>query len=229
MTVEIALIIAGLAVVCYLIGSVNFAILITKKVANTDVRSHGSGNAGMTNVLRTAGKKAAAATYICDFLKGVACAAIGRFVASALLRSLCEEGDTFDPLIFAYFAGIFCMIGHIFPVFFNFRGGKGVAALSGVIAVCGGAPFFGAFSVFIILVLITRIVSISSIAAASSIPIFTAIFRQEVAYTYEFLGMSAYTAGIVMSACFALIVVLSHIPNIKRLLRGEEKAFGKKK
>jgi glycerol-3-phosphate acyltransferase PlsY len=229
MELVLVLLFVGVAVVCYLIGSINFAIMITRKVAHTDVRAHGSGNAGMTNVLRTAGKKAAAMTYICDFLKGFACAAIGRFGAGAILRSVCDEGGSFDPIIFAYFAGIFCMLGHIFPIFFEFRGGKGVAALSGVLAVCGIGILACALSLFIIVVLLTRIVSISSLIAAVSIPIFTAVFQTDIQYTYKFLGMSPYVSEIVMSACFTLIIVLAHIPNIKRLVRGEEKAFGNKK
>ncbi len=228
MDLTIFFIILGLAIASYLIGSVNFAIIITKKKTNTDIRTQGSGNAGVTNVLRTVGKKAAIATYLLDFLKGVTCAGLGRFGATALLCALCDKGVSFDPLIFAYIGGMFCMLGHIFPIFYGFHGGKGVASLSGVIAIVGGWPFWIAMALFIGFALATRIVSLSSLIAATSLPITTAIFSWDTTYTYKFLGMTSYAAGIVMSGVFALIVMLSHIPNIKRLIKGEENTFKKK-
>ena len=113
-----------LAMVCYLLGSVNFAIIYTRHFAHTDVRAHGSGNAGMTNVLRTAGKLPAVLTFVCDFLKGAVAVALGRFAAYYLLDLLTGHSTShlIDPLYFAYLAGFFCLMGHIYPLFFSFKG-----------------------------------------------------------------------------------------------------------
>ena len=112
------------ALVGYLLGSISFAILLTKAFAHEDVRAHGSGNAGATNVLRVAGKKASALTFLLDFCKCVASVLVGYF----LVKHACVANGV-DPemaRLGMYAAGFCCMIGHMYPLYFGFRGGKGV-------------------------------------------------------------------------------------------------------
>ena len=108
-----------MAIIAYLIGSVNFSIIISKKMAGFDVREKGSGNAGSTNVLRTVGKKAAVITLICDILKGVV-AILLALLAGVIIKDL-------DKALLVQLAGVFVIIGHTFPIFFKFKGGKGIA------------------------------------------------------------------------------------------------------
>lgn len=108
-----------MAIIAYLIGSINFSVIISKKVAGFDVREKGSGNAGSTNVLRSVGKKAAAITLLCDILKGVVA-----IVISIIFGSIVKEAN---KELLLQIAGIAVVIGHTFPIFFGFKGGKGVA------------------------------------------------------------------------------------------------------
>ena len=115
------------ALVAYLIGSINFAIIFSKKFAGFDVREKGSKNAGTTNVLRTVGKGAAALTLICDILKGVVAVLIAMLAAN-----IWKDTDT---VVLKYLAGLFAIIGHTFPVYYGFKGGKGVATSLGVLLI----------------------------------------------------------------------------------------------
>ena len=116
---------ATMAIIAYFIGSINFSVILSRKMAGFDVRDKGSKNAGTTNMLRTVGKKAALITLICDILKGV----ISVFIAFILGLII---GETNKALL-VQIAGIFVIIGHTFPIFFEFRGGKGVATALGVL------------------------------------------------------------------------------------------------
>ncbi len=113
------------AIIAYLIGSVNFSVILSKKMAGFDVREKGSGNAGTTNMLRTVGKKAALITLICDILKGVVAIGIA-LIAGNIVKDL-------DNALLVQLAGIFVIVGHAFPVFFKFKGGKGIATALGVL------------------------------------------------------------------------------------------------
>ena len=113
------------SIIAYLLGSISFSVIFSKKLAGFDVREKGSGNAGTTNVLRTVGKKAAALTLLCDCLKGVFAVLIA-FIAGKIVK------DT-DSSLLVQLAGIFVVLGHTFPVFFKFKGGKGVATSLGVL------------------------------------------------------------------------------------------------
>ena len=223
---------AVLAIISYLCGSVNFAIIFTRHYANTDVREHGSGNAGMTNVLRTAGKKPAILTFVCDFLKGAVTAAIGKYLLLIVVKNVFGQNldGIIDPLYFAYLAGLFCIVGHIFPLYFSFKGGKGVATLAGIFLIVDWRVLIIALSTFGILLAITKIVSISSIIAAISLPISTFfLYNSNTAYTFRLFGLSQKSAIVVWAALFSLIVVISHRANIGRLIRGEEKRISSKK
>ena len=116
----------------YLLGSILFGVLISKVMYNDDVRNHGSGNAGMTNVLRTYGKLPAVFTTLGDVGKSVAAVNLGRFIFGALLSGTgAAWQNPLDPVCGAYLAAIFCMIGHSRPIFFGFKGGKGVLVGAG--------------------------------------------------------------------------------------------------
>ena len=120
----------------YLLGSILFGVLISKVMYNDDVRNHGSGNAGMTNVLRTYGKLPAVFTTLGDVGKSVAAVNLGRFIFGALLSGTgAAWQNPLDPVCGAYLAAIFCMIGHSRPIFFGFKGGKGVLVGAGVTAI----------------------------------------------------------------------------------------------
>ena len=114
-----------IAVIAYLIGSINFSIILSKRMAGFDIREKGSGNAGTTNMLRAVGKKAAVITLICDILKGVVSILIA-VLAGKIVKNL-------DNALLVQLAGIFVIIGHTFPVFFKFKGGKGIATALGVL------------------------------------------------------------------------------------------------
>ena len=151
MQTVLAVILAAAA--AYLLGSVSFAVVVSKGLYHQDVRQFGSGNAGMTNILRTYGKKAAALTLAGDFLKGVAAVLIGRLIFSAMGVTL------FDG---AYVGGLFAILGHLYPVYFGFRGGKGILTSIGIIAVINPLVFLGLLIIGLPLIFWTKIVSFGS-------------------------------------------------------------------
>ncbi|MDY2695021.1 glycerol-3-phosphate 1-O-acyltransferase PlsY [Gemmiger sp.] len=204
----------------YLLGSILFGVLISKVLYNDDVRSHGSGNAGMTNVLRTYGKLAAVLTTLGDVGKSVAAVRLGRLLFTALLG-----GQTaLDPVCGAYLAAIFCMIGHSRPLFFGFKGGKGV--LVGAGAALATEPLVCAvlLGIFLVEFAITRIVSLGSIIIAALYPVATLI---------HLLAHGADAATVAFStvccAIMAAMVIWLHRSNIERLKNGTEYRFGEKK
>ncbi len=204
----------------YLLGSILFGVLISKVLYNDDVRSHGSGNAGMTNVLRTYGKLAAILTTLGDVGKSVAAVRLGRLLFTALLG-----GQTaLDPVCGAYLAAIFCMIGHSRPLFFGFKGGKGV--LVGAGAALATEPLVCAvlLGIFLVEFAITRIVSLGSIIIAALYPVATLI---------HLLAHGADAATVAFStvccAIMAAMVIWLHRSNIERLKNGTEYRFGEKK
>lgn len=215
------------AVVSYFLGSLSFSIIFTKLFNhNTDIRSLGSGNAGATNVLRSVGPKAAIYTFIFDFAKGAASVVIGRYVF------LYVGGLVGAPQLVsqygAYIGGVLCVVGHIFPVYFGFKGGKGVLTCAAMIALIDWRVFIIVISIFIILFLITRIVSLSSIVAACSFPVatflitFFADYRAgtssvgPVSLTYVF-------ATTAIALLMAVILTVKHKSNIERIKNGTEK------
>ena len=200
------------AAAAYLLGSVSFAVVVSKGLYHQDVRQFGSGNAGMTNILRTYGKKAAALTLAGDFLKGIAAVVIGRLIFAAMGVTL------FDG---AYVGGLFAILGHLYPVYFGFRGGKGILTSIGIIAVINPLVFVGLLIIGLPLILLTKIVSVGSLAGAVCYPILT-------------LLVDSFQGGISwldfsFSVVIALLVIWMHRANIKRLLNGTENRFGGKK
>ena len=210
------------AVVSYLLGSLNFGIIISKLLNKDDVRSHGSGNAGSTNMLRNYGKKYAVMTIIGDMLK-VAVAIIISFIIVRKMGniSLAENGGAYilgiDARMFTKsFSGLFCVLGHIFPCFFGFKGGKGVATAGGMVFMIDWRIALILLAIFAIIVLITKYVSLGSIAMAVFYPVFIFI-------SYKSLPLA------LLSLIFTLIVLLAHRKNIKKLINHTESKIGSKK
>ena len=184
----------------YLMGSVNPAILISKIFYHDDIRNHGSGNAGTTNMLRTYGKRAAVATLVFDFAKAVLATLFGRLILGA-------NGEAI--------AGLFVGIGHMFPIFYRFKGGKGVACFAMVGLVMHPLIFLGLAAIFVIVVLGTRFVSMASVMAAFMFPFLV----KWVAVFYPPMQGSLHIAAGCIAAVF---VVLMHRENLKRIFNNEE-------
>lgn len=225
-TTAAKLIILGGFLVCmivpYLLGSLNFGLIISKNKYHDDVRTHGSGNAGTTNMLRTYGKKAAIFTMVGDMLKAVVAVVIGYIVLNFDYYTLNEAGAVIassrDP-IGASVAGLFVMLGHMFPCFFKFKGGKGVATAGMVILMISPLTFLSCFAVFLIIVIGTKFVSLGSIMAMCLYPILLGVFLPNAPWAH------------MLSVVMATAVVVKHKDNIKRLLDGKESkiSLGKKK
>ena len=196
---------AVMAVIAYLIGSINFSVILSKKMAGFDVREKGSGNAGTTNMLRSVGKKAAAITLICDILKGV----ISILIAMALGRMI--EGT--NGALLVQIAGVAVILGHTFPIFFKFKGGKGVATSLGVLIMSNWQIGLICLVFALILIILTQMVSVGSIAAAVLYPVLTLFIPQNYIVPGNYL---------IYSIVLAIIIIFNHRENIKRLLNGTE-------
>lgn len=200
-----------IAIIAYLIGSINFSILISKKKAGYDIRQKGSGNAGTTNMLRNLGKKYAAITLLCDVLKGVVAIGIAIIVGNIL-------GDT-DKALLVQIAGIAVVIGHTFPIFFGFKGGKGVATSLGILLMTNWQLGLICLVFALVLMALTRVVSMGSIAAAILYPVLT-LFVGGGHYIVESTGLG--NGYFIYSVILAVIVIFNHRENIKRILSGTE-------
>ena len=198
------------AIIAYLIGSVNFSVIFSKKFAGFDVREKGSGNAGTTNMLRSVGKKAAAITLICDILKGVV--AIGIAILFGYIPEMNKE-------LLLQIAGVAVILGHTFPVFFGFKGGKGVATSLGVLLLSNWQIGLICLVFALVLMILTRMVSVGSCAAAILFPILTLFINEH--YTVLTEGKSG-NVYFIYSVILAIIVLFNHRENIKRLLNGTE-------
>jgi len=187
----------AVALIGYLLGSVSFSVILTKLQFKTDVRDEGSGNAGATNVARVFGMKAGLFTLFCDILKTI----LPMFIGFVLL------GDLGTAI-----AGIAAMLGHCFPVYFQFSGGKGVSVASAIAIFCDLRICIISLIIFIIIVLITRYVSLGSIIAVTVLAINSMIFG----IGNEEIFLLCYTA---------VMVIFMHRGNIKRLIKGEEPKF----
>ena len=196
---------AVMAIIAYLIGSINFSVILSKKMAGFDLRDKGSGNAGTTNVLRTVGKKAAIITLICDILKGVVAILI------AILANKLVEGS--NGALLVQFAGVAVILGHTFPIFFKFKGGKGVATSLGVLIMSNWQIGLICLVFALILIALTQMVSVGSIAAAILYPVLTLFIPQNYIIPGNYL---------IYSVLLAIIIVFNHRENVKRLLKGTE-------
>lgn len=196
----------------YLIGSVSFAVVYSRIFLGKDIRSEGSGNAGATNMLRTGGAKLGVLTFVSDILKAMLAAFIGRLVFAYIFKT--TPVDMFNPLFGGYLGCVFAMIGHVFPVFFNFKGGKAVSCSVGGLLLCCPIPLLIGLGVFGISVLTTKIVSLSSLVATATVFVLAVIMADT---TLPVLPQ------IIFMFIAAAIIYIKHADNIKRLIRGTEK------
>jgi len=206
----------GLIVIvgAYLLGSVNFAVIFTKLFNKKDVRDFGSGNAGSTNALRVGGKLTGILTFVCDFLKG----AVSSYIGILIFKYINENSASVlsKPIYGAYLCGLACMLGHIFPIYFGFRGGKGVATGLGIfLACCPLSALVGAL-VFVAVVLATRTVSISSLIATISVVTTSLVFYDKTA---------SFAIQLVLSVILGAIVFVKHKENIVRVINKTENKF----
>ena len=206
-----------MAIIAYAIGSVNFSVIFSKKIAGFDVREKGSGNAGTTNMLRTVGKKAAAITLVCDILKGVV--SIGIAILLGNIPDVNKE-------LLVQIAGVAVVLGHTFPVFFGFKGGKGVATSLGVLLLSNWQIGLICLVFGVVLIILTRMVSVGSCSAAVLFPILTLFINDH--YTILTEGKSG-NVYFIYSVILAVIVLFNHRSNIKRILNGTENKISLKK
>ena len=202
------------AIIAYAIGSINFSVILSKKIGGFDVREKGSGNAGATNMLRSIGKKAAALTLFCDILKGVVAVLI-----SALVGMIVKDTD---KALLIQIAGIFVILGHTFPIFFEFKGGKGVSTALGVLLIINWQIGLICLVFALVLMLLTRMVSIGSVGAAILFPVLAIFIHSH----YLISDGSGY---FVFSVILAAIVIFNHRANIQRVLDGKENKISFKK
>ena len=207
-----------MAIIAYCIGSINFSVIISKKVAGFDVREKGSGNAGSTNMLRSVGKGAALLTLICDVLKGVVA-----IVISIIIGNLVEDSN---KELLLQIAGVAVVLGHTFPVFFGFKGGKGVATSLGILLMSNWQIGLICLVFALVLMALTRIVSLGSCAAAVLFPVLTLFINEH--YTV-LTGEKSGNVYFIYSLILASIVLYNHRSNIKRLLNGTENKLSFKK
>ena len=212
------LIAAATILQAYLLGSVDTGILVSKFVYHDDVRNHGSGAAGMTNMLRTFGKKAAAMTATGDVLKGVLAVCIGRWLFHML-----PADAGMSPYLGVYLAAIFAVLGHLYPLYFGFKGGKGVLVAAGAILAIQPVllPFLAI--IFLVCLIPTGMVSLGSITMAAAYPVLTLVYS---------LMRGLPTRDVVVCTVGATImggmVIWMHRSNIQRIRDGKEYRFGQK-
>lgn len=218
------------AVIAYLLGSVSFAIIVTRSFSGEDIRSCGSGNAGATNVLRSQGKGPAMLTFVGDLLKCMLSVFIGGWLLQhlQLCPATAEQAGLlmYDAqnlqLIGAYLAGVCCILGHLYPLWFGFRGGKGVVTTLGMTLLLDWKTALILLGIFGILVLITRWVSLGSVVAGALLPGMTFVMR------YFAYGQAWPTAAFCTAvACvIAALIIIKHRENLRRIANGTESKIG---
>jgi acyl phosphate:glycerol-3-phosphate acyltransferase len=206
------------AAIAYLLGSIPFGYLLVKTFRGEDIRLSGSGNIGATNVARSGAKGLGAVTLLLDALKGL----LAVWLAAAFAGSKYNVCDFFShpcvrTLPFMATAALFAVLGHVFPVWLKFKGGKGVATALGVFTLLFPKAILVSLAVFILVVAVSRYVSLGSVLAALAFPV--------TAYFFYHPGWPS----LALSAAVSLVVILKHHQNIRRLLSGTESRFGSKK
>jgi glycerol-3-phosphate acyltransferase PlsY len=192
-----------LVVLAYLIGSISSAVLVSKRFYGIDIREHGSGNAGATNTFRILGKNAGIIVMVADMLKGFLA------VKLSLVSSYTWTSEPFVNL--QVVLGIAAVLGHIFPIFAGFRGGKGIATLFGMILGIQPLVAVSLVGVFMLMLMATRYVSLSSISASIAFPLLILFIFREPELSYKIFAIGT-----------AALVVLTHHKNITRLITGSE-------
>ncbi len=195
----------GVAVLAYLLGSLSFAVIVSKAMRLDDPRSYGSGNPGATNVLRSGNKTAAVLTLLLDALKGVVAVLVARAVSGRL---------GFGEAVIAL-AGLAAFLGHLYPVFFRFEGGKGVATAAGVLLALGGWLGLASLGTWLAIAFATRYSSLAALVTALLAPV----------YTYFLIGDPQV---VVLVAVMSVLLIWRHRSNIAKLLNGTESKLGSK-
>jgi glycerol-3-phosphate acyltransferase PlsY len=206
----------ALLVAAYLIGSIPFSYLVGRIAAKKDIREQGSGNVGATNVMRTAGKGPGVLALLLDIAKGYAAVAVAeRAVAAPGWPFPFVDGGTLlhAPSFWIGMSALLAVLGHLFPVWLNFRGGKGVATAAGVFLALDPKALGAALILFLIVIILSRYVSLASVVAAASLPLFI-----------RFLSAPPFWIN-VAAVAIGVLIVLKHHSNIARLARGEERKF----
>ncbi len=206
-----------IAAASYLLGSIPAGYLLVRLFRHQDIRSVGSGNIGATNVLRSGGKYLGAATFVLDMLKGCSAVWLGGFLGALLLPG--------TPLRSAQaLAALAAVLGHMFPIWLRFCGGKGVATGFGVFLVAAPWAALAAISVFAIVLFLSRFVSLASVLGAACFPVFAWFFSRT-----QTSGPHPTAFFIAVQCAVALLIIVKHHQNIRRLLTGTESRFGAKK
>lgn len=192
--------------ISYFIGSISTSYIIAKRMLGVDIRTQGSGNAGSTNVLRTLGKKAGVMTFVGDLLKGMIAVFIAKIIANVAHMDVTNA---------AYIAVVFVVIGHNWPIFLGFRGGKGVATSLGSMIAVNPIIALSCFAFFILIVYVTKYVSLGSVLSICTSPVIMLLIGN-----YK---------GVAVTLFLSFSVIFKHRENIKRLLNGTERKIGEKK
>lgn len=213
------------AILSYFLGSCNFSIIMVRLLKGKDIRDYGSHNAGLTNTLRCFGKGCALCTLIGDLGKGIVAVFLSRFLCLWLHAGLDlpMAADTMqDVRYIGYIAGIFAILGHVFPLYYHFKGGKGVLVGVSVFLGIDWRQFLCLLAVFVVVLALTKYVSLGSMIAAGFCPVLTFLFqlpqRDILPWWYIFLNTA-------LSACMGLWIIFMHRSNIQRLRSGVENRF----
>lgn len=211
---------AALLLLAYLIGSIPFSFLVVKAFAGADIRQHGSRNVGATNVARTFGKLPGIIALLLDIAKGYGAVAVAEWVVGMPqwpYRADLHVMSIHQPEFWIGLAALTAIIGHMFPLWLRFHGGKGVATATGAFLAMNPLVLAGGILVFIVVLLTTRFVSLSSMLSSASVPLFFRYFAHAPFWTDVF------------SIAIAILVIAKHHSNIARLAHGTERRMGEKK
>lgn len=215
LTAPMVLILIGGMIIGYLLGSVNFAIIITRLFGKGDIRKYGSGNAGMTNVLRTVGKTAAALTLIGDFCKGIVSVLIVRLLCWLIIGTDC-------PIAMEYIVAFAALLGHLFPLYYGFKGGKGILVSAGAMLILNPWSLLICLVGFLIITVFTKYVSVGSLVAAVLYPL------SNILTTWLRYGAVSWIE-VVLALPISLLIIYMHRANIERLLHHSENKISLKK
>ncbi len=202
------------ALAAYLLGSLSFSIIVTRLLYHKDIRTFGSGNAGMTNVLRTFGKGAAALTIVGDIGKGILAVLLAKWAFASFTAA--------DPIFGAYIAAVCAVLGHVYPVYFGFKGGKAVSVATGTILAIEPVLILPLAAIFFTVFFCGKMVSLSSITCAAAYPVVTFLY-------FGFIEKHNVLLTTLCAAAIGGLVIWLHRANIERIKNGTEYKFGKKK
>ena len=206
-----------IAILSYLLGSLNFGVILSNTVKKEDVRVSGSGNAGTTNMMRTYGKTLGLLTIAGDILKVMVAIWIAfKIMDVEELKVTLDNASDYPQVVLKSFAGLFAVLGHIFPCFFKFKGGKGVATSGGMVIMIDWRIALILLVIFALTILITKYVSLGSILMAVFYPVFIGIFYKDIIL-------------VLIATVFTIIIVVAHRENVKRLINHTENKIGQKK